>query len=217
LEEINSALRTNGYPELDTNRRKGKNNSHDSPLQNKNLPYIIARKVVQTYLDEGDQYDSLETAYDFRYRCVAAALLVKDGNIKYVLEAFSDGHFSVKEKELPLPQLFKIISETGEFKDYFSELATLAKQEQRRIDAQLNDSRNYQGRLSANLKIDAIHIFYEQFNYALPERNEYYLMEYVDGQLKLSVSHQSMFMTEYLSADEYKKPTLPPKFYNYNQ
>jgi len=205
LEEINCALRTNGYPELDTSHRKGKLNSEVSLPHMKSLPYTITRKVVQTYLDEGDQYSSLETAFDFRYRCVAAALLEKDGKIKYVLEAFSDGNLSVKDKDLPLPQLFKTISETGEFKDYFSELATLAKQEQRRIDAQLNDSRNYPGRLSANLKNDAIHVFYEQFNYALPERNEYYLMEYADGQLKLSVSHQSMFMTNYLSEVEYKK------------
>ncbi len=57
LEEINRALRDNGYPELDTINLKRKNNASDSLLQK----YIITRKVVRTYLDEGDQYDSLET------------------------------------------------------------------------------------------------------------------------------------------------------------
>lgn len=208
LEEINCALRDNGYPELDTNNRKRKNNASDSLLQK----YIIIRKVVRTYLDEGDQYDSLETAYDLRYRCVAVAFLEGDGKTEYVLEAFGDGHLSLTDKDHSLSQIYKSISETGEFKDYFSELITLVKQEQRRVNAQVNDSKNYQGRLGANLKNDAIHIFYEQFNYALPERNEYYLMEYVDGHFKLSVSKKSVFMTEYLSEDEYKKHYgVPPK------
>lgn len=208
LEEINCALRDNGYPELDTNNRKRKNNASDSLLRK----YNIIRKVVRTYLDEGDQYDSLETAYDLRYRCVAVAFLKGDGKTEYVLEAFSDGHLSVTDKDHSLPKIYKSISETGEFKDYFSELITLVKQEQRRVNAQVNDSKNYQGRLGANLKNDAIHVFYEQFNYALPERNEYYLMEYVDGHYKLTVSHKSVFMTEYLPEDEYKKQYgVPPK------
>ena len=208
LQKINRALRDNRYPELDTNNRKRKNNASDSLLQK----YIIIRKVVRTYLDEGDQYDSLETAYDLRYRCVAVAFLEGDGMTEYVLEAFGDGHLSVTDKDHSLPKIYKSISETGEFKDYFSELITLVKQEQRRVNAQVNDSKNYQGRLGANLKNDAIHVFYEQFNYALPERNEYYLMEYVDGHYKLTVSHKSVFMTEYLSEDEYKKHYgVPPK------
>ena len=205
IKEVNCALRDHGYSELDTNRHKEKNKANDSLPQKKGLSYTVARKVVRTYLDEGDQYNSLETAFDFRYRCVAAAFLEKDGNIKYILEAFSDGHLSVTDKDLPFPQFFKTVNETGEFRDYFSKLVDLVKQEQHKIEAQLNDSKNYQGRLSANLKNDAIHVFYEEFNYALPERNEYYLMEYIDGQLKLSVSKQSMFMNEYLSVDEYKK------------
>lgn len=201
LQEINCALRDNGYPELDTNNRKRKNNASDLLPQK----YTITRKVVRTYLDEGDQYDSLETAYDLRYRCVAVAFLEGDGKTEYVLEAFGDGHFSIMDKSCSLPKIYNAVSETGEFKEYFTELITLVKQEQRRVNAQVNDSKNYQGRLGANLKNDAIHIFYEQFNYALPERNEYYLMEYVDGHFKLSVSHKSIFMTEYLSVDEYKK------------
>lgn len=201
LEEMNCALRDYGFAGLDTSSRKRKNNANDLLI----WKYNIARKVVRTYLDEGDQYDSLETAYGFRYRCVAAAFLEKDGKIKYVLEAFGDGRLSLTEKECSLPQIYKDVSDAGEFKEYFSELLTLVKQEQRRVDAQLNDSKNYQGRLGANLKNEAVHIFYEQFNYAQPERNEYYLMEYVDGHLKLSVSKQSMFMTEYLSEKEYKK------------
>lgn len=208
LEEINRALRDNGYPELDTSNRKRKNKASKSLLQK----YTIKRKVVRTYLDEGDQYDSLETSYDLRYKCVAVAVLDGNGKKEFVLEAFGDGHLSILDKDDSLPQIYKSVNETGEFKDYFLELMTLVKQEQRRVNAQVNDSKNYQGRLGANLKNDAVHIFYEQFNYALPERNEYYLMEYVDGHFKLSVSHKSIFMTEYLSEVEYKKNFgNPPK------
>ena len=37
----------------------------------------------------------------------------------------------------------------------------------------------------------------------MPERNEYYLMEYLNGKYVLSVAHDSMFMEEYLSKDKY--------------
>lgn len=204
IKDLNRQLKAHNFSELRIidHRDKGKEITNEIKGF---YPYKIIRKVVQTYLDEGDQYDSIETAYKFRHRCVAVAILGADEKEEYILKADGDGYLSINTKDSPIPKTYKNSDESGVFKDYFSDLIMLANQEKQRVKAQLFDSRNYQGRLGAKLKDDMIYIYYERYNYELPERNEYYLMEHVNGHLRLSVSYQSMFMQEHLTSDEYLK------------
>ena len=160
----------------------------------------------------GDPYESLSTAYDFhRYRCVATMWLDDTQNNKqYKLTAKPDGEYFLEISPWPdAPETpfhaFKSIDETDEFKDCFLELQSMAKIEQRHMEEYLNDTRNYYERISAGILHDSIHVYFEKYNYTIPERNEYYLMEYIDGIYRLSVSHNSQFMSKYLTSREYRE------------
>lgn len=121
------------------------------------------------------------------------------------MQASSNGkHFSLEEKGITTT--YENISQTGDFACYFSELLAIARYEQKKMDFRTFDTkRYYKYRLSANIINDSIHVFCEKFNYYTPERDEYYLLEYINGHFRFSVSDQSMFMKAYLSEEEYNK------------
>ena len=176
LSELNTALRNENQPEICINQSKSKAASDSMDLSAS--PYKLNRNIiVKTSFDQGDWYNSLETAYDFRYRCVAVLSVEdKQGN-KYLLEAFPDSTFTIHSSVYVIPKHFEGLGGTGDFQPLFSRMLPLAKQEQKRVDNQVFDSRNYTGRTGAGFRGDRLHIFYEEYNYSLPERNEYYLIE----------------------------------------
>ena len=201
VEDFNSALEAAGLQPLDISYRKSKVMKKPTAIK---PPYIEYRpKVVRTYEDEGDPYNSMATQYYPGNRCVAAAFLEDKEHKKYLLEAYSDGTYSISTKEESLPSFFKELDPADPFYIFFSELAILVQKEKQRIDDICNDSKNYRSRISANIHNDRIHVFYEEFNYSMPERNEYLLMEYVDGHYALSIAYKSMFMQEYMSEEDY--------------
>ena len=55
----------------------------------------------------------------------------------------------------------------------------------------LDDTKNYQRRISADVYKDHFHIYAETYNYFVPELSEYYLFEYVEGHQRLSVYKNS--------------------------
>ncbi len=198
IENINEFLASCNLSELDINSRKSANKN------NTIKPYKVIKQRTRIYYDEGDIFDSLETAYDFRNKCATVFLIEKNKNNSVLLQVWSDGKIMVdKLTDAELPQIYNNPDEAGEYKVYFPEMLRLATNEQRKIDKYLNDTKNFPFRVGANLRNDSIHIFYEQFNYAQPERNEYYMMEYFDRHFRLSVSNKSMFMKEYLSKKDY--------------
>ena len=169
-----------------------------------NFPYKEIRpRVVRTYEEQEDSYDSMTTIYLPSMRCVAVAFIENESGEKFLLEAYSDGKYLVQKDGEILPKVFKELSRENEFYRIFIELSRLAKKRKQELDNVIKDSKNYKGRFSANVKEDSIHVFYEEYNYSMPERNEYYLMEYLNGKYVLSVAHDSMFMEEYLSKDKY--------------
>ena len=93
--------------------------------------------------------------------------------------------------------------DSGIFKNCFIELQRRAMAEKKRIAEPLNDTRNYHERISAKVIKNELHVFYETYNYTVPELGEYYLMDYVNGEYTLYVSHKSRFMRYYLSEQEY--------------
>ena len=134
----------------------------------------------------------------------AKAKLIKDGEIKYTLRISSDGKYiSVKENDNEVA--YRTIAETGALACYFPELLVLAKNEQRKVEYLLFDSKNFpcNKRFAMKIENNDLHIFCETFSQKPFMYGEYYLLEYIDGQVRFSISNQSMFMKEYLSEEEY--------------
>lgn len=178
--EFNQALEAAELPPLDISFRKNKRKARtETPVSSKYKE--IRPCVVRTYADEGDPYNSLATQYLPNMRCVAAVILEDHNHIKYCLEAYSDGIYQIETETDALPTIIKELDPTHEFYAFFAGLSSLVRKEKQKLDDVLNDTKNYRNRFSANIKNDRLHIFYEEFNYSMPERNEYYLMEYVDG------------------------------------
>ncbi len=201
VEDFNKALQAAKLPILDISFRKKKDPKN---LKKTISPYTEYQpKVIRTYEEEDDPYNSLETIYYPRNRCVAAAFLKDKENRKYLLEAFSNGTFCVHQDGELSSSHFESLDPSNPFYMYFSELAAKVHKEKQRLDDICNDSKNYRNRISANIKNDRIHIFCEEFNYDMPERNEYFLMEYIDGHYTLSIANKSMFMQEYMSEKDY--------------
>lgn len=203
-ETINKALLENDFAELEIKERAAKCAQKGPRF----LPFRIEREYTQTYRDDGDPYDSLATAYDFRFECRAVAML-DCGDDKYVrLTMHPDGHCMIENNHSDSNKAFQSIDSeaaAGVYAPYYARLKANARKRQRELDALLNDTRNYKERIGARLKNDRIHVFYEEYNYGNPEMNEYFLMEYVDGYYQLSIAHHSMFMRHYLSDEEYRK------------
>lgn len=209
IEDINQRLIRNGYPELDIiDHRpieKAASERKDSPLK-------LIKKQVRTFSDDlffGNQYESLDTQYDtLRYRCVADMWLEDEFNKKsYNLSTGTDGSYShytySKEEGISDIKTYKTPYESSIFKDYFLELEAMSKREHKKMLSILNDTKNYQVRIGANILNDKLHVFVETYNYTVPELNEYYFFEYINNNYRLSVFNRSVFMNSYLSPEKY--------------
>lgn len=201
IEEINLELMSANLPPIEIEHRNG-NNKNQKKLIVESKYRVLYDKVVHTYVDIFDQYDSISTQYLPNYSCVATVGL-EDEKCQYTLKAFSDGTFQITSSANTIPTRYLHLNETGSFQPYFLELSSLVKKKKKKLDMISYDSRNFKGRFGANIKRDSIHVFYEEYNYACPELNEYNLMEYNDGHFSLSISDKSMFMQEYLSKEEF--------------
>lgn len=208
---VNDRLQREGYSPLEIIKSRARKGKETCLISQKAFPYEIKRKNVRTLL-YGDPYESLSTSYDFRrFKCVATMWLDDTLNQKqYKLTAKPGGEYFLEISPWPdAPETpfrsFKSLDETDEFRDCFLELQSMAKREQRHIEEYLNDTRNYYERISADILHDSIHVYFEKYNYKIPERNEYYLMEYIDGIYRLSISHNSQFMSKYMTSEEYRE------------
>lgn len=212
IAELNRRLIKFGFPGLDIHDKrngKKKNSSEEDAVK---LPYTVLELKVHTPIDSdyyyGDPYDSLCTTYD-PSRCRSTGdMLIGDSSKKeyYHLTASTDGYMSSSVyRNGGLPTSYKSLEECGIFKDYFIELHNTIALEKERLLSILKDTKNYQHRASARLINDKICVFYEEFNYIMPELNEYYVMSYSSGKYTLHVYNESAFMNYYLISDEYKK------------
>ena len=134
-----------------------------------------------------------------------------DGNGLKKAQALDDGHqlwghgygcgASDHASDNPIQQY----DGSERFKSCFTELQRMVDSELARLMAIANDSKNYKGRVSAKLINREIYIFYEQFNYTMPEMTEYFWMEYHNGQYMFSVQKVSVFLWKYLGKEAYNK------------
>lgn len=217
IQVINNRLVRHGYNPLDIIAHRTKAIAQQPLIPSR---FEIVAEKVRTSTDSlfyGDQYQSLATEYDFfRYHCWSD-MYIRDIETEQRYKLTADTFGRCYLEKTPWPDngdspfaAFKSLEETGDFKDLFSELIYSAKNEQRRMESFLNDTKNYQERISAGIHNCRIHIFYEQYNYVVPEFNEYYLFEYIDGTFRLTVSHESLFMQRYLSEAEYREHYSKP-------
>lgn len=202
IDEINKKLSGKFFSELDIiDHRKKKD------ILKPEYPFRVIKTSVECRTDEliyGDPYDSLDTAYKGLCRIYALMWLDDNGRKGYELCAEPDGFLSCTEHPMRGEWYHKYDSpeDSGIFKNCFIKLQRRAMAE-KKIAEPLNDTRNYHERISAKVIKNELHVFYETYNYTVPELGEYYLMDYVNGEYTLYVSHKSRFMRYYLSEQEY--------------
>ena len=210
VQELNNRLIQRGFPGLDVqDKRDGKVKSTETKAIN--LPYKVMEMKVRTPVDAdyyyGDQYNSLCTTYDpFRCKSTGDMILGDPKRKKYIhLIADTEGYRSARIiQDDILPKSFDSLEETGDYKNYFIELENAIRLEKQRLLCILNDTKNYRSRTSARLIDDAITVFTEQFNYTIPELNEYYVVSLCSGRYRLYVYDRSAFMSWYLSEKSFK-------------
>jgi len=204
INEINERLNQEGFDELDIIDHR----SSGSKKAITKSPFVVKKKRVRNFAKElflGDPNQSLATEYSIsRYHCIAEMLLDDTRNNKsYVLSSDTTNNYVLKERKGAKPKCFDKLEESGEFLDYFRELKVLANREKKNLLSTLNDTKNYQIRISASICDDSLYVYAETYNYSVPEMNEYYLFEYKNGKPLFSVYHTSEFMRCYLSDEEY--------------
>lgn len=67
----------------------------------------------------------------------------------------------------------------------------------------IDDTLYFKERLGAKKIGDATHFIYEIYNYAFPEKNEYFFMRKYDNKYEFTVSNESIFMSELVQDTEY--------------
>lgn len=210
VHELNNRLIQRGFPGLDVqNKRDGKTKIKETTAIDS--PYKVMEMKVRTPVDTdyyyGDQYNSLCTTYDpFRCKSIGDMILGDPKRKKYIhLIADTEGYRSAQIlHDEVLPHSYTSLEETGDYKNYFIELENAISLEKQRLLNILNDTKNYGVRTSARLIGDTITVFTEQFNYTVPELNEYYIVSFSSGHYKLYVYDSSAFMSWYLSEKTYK-------------
>lgn len=100
---------------------------------------------------------------------------------------------------------FQSLDKTDSFRECFLDLKRMAASELKSILLCIKDTKNYKGRKSARIIDGQMHVFFEEFNYSVPELGEYYLLDYSEGKYSFSVSEESRFMELYLKPELYKK------------
>ena len=113
---------------------------------------------------------------------------------------------------------YKGISTTGKFRPYFENLRLMIKHERLKEINGLNDTRNYGSRTSAQFNGEAIEYFSEEYDYEVPMKQHYYLMEQMGNQKTISIYKMSSFMHKYLSEKSYRevfgnRPVIPVESY----
>lgn len=207
--DLNQNLISHGYRGLVIQNKRDGKPKHHQPVKAVPSNYKVVRKAIKTPISKdyyyGDPYNSLCTTYD-PFNCVSSGyMILKDlRNKKYIkLDADSRGQMYSLRDGQELPQTYKTLESTGDFRDFFIELRNALDTERQRLLDVLNDTRNYQVRTSARLIGNSICIFSEEFNYTLPELKEYYVVCRSNGKYQMFVYRQSVFMWLYLTGQSY--------------
>lgn len=212
LNRLNWGLTNMGYKPLNIScsSKVQCNNSRNEKRVTR--PYNIVKTMIrplesiELYFD--DPYHSLCTKYDpFQLTCYGDMLLFDPKQKKNIhLVASSSDYLSSKIiKEDILPTIYGDIDETDDFKEYFCELKDSLILERQKLLEIVKDTKNYQLRSSARVINDSLCVFVEEFNYTIPEINEYFVLCRSEGKYEFKVYTSSSFMQYYLSTEKFRK------------
>ena len=212
--DINNMLSRKSFPKLDIIDHRGGISKH-----NNDQDYTIGDKQVNynrtDYLLENPN-TSLCNKYGIFTSYIDVSMTVIQNSTKYYLYCRLVLNRS-KTGKLSHNYDYRLIREQGSHKQkvdtddeifhlfhpYFAELKIAAKDEIKRLYSILNDTKNYHDRISARIIDNQLHVFYEIYNYIIPEFGEYYLMDHSNGIYTLHVYKSSSFMQYYLSDQDY--------------
>lgn len=203
IDTINSELRSRKLAELDIPDRKIKSKVL--------LDYEVLDEKTRLNIEDSffDRYESLGTQYNIdMYSCNTMMLIeIKKTKELLVLNYSNSGRCSIYKYEEGIDYLSCNKYSTSEnFKKYeecFAQLKIKNKTELMNINYQLDDTKNYRERISAKYDDGKIIIFMESFNYYIPELNEYYFIDYTNGEMHYSISNKSQFMYNKMKKNEY--------------
>ena len=212
VQELNDRLIQCGFPGLDIQNKRDSKQKTKTIAVSANTPHFKILEIkVRTPIDAeyyyGDPYNSLCTTYDPSRCKVTGDMILSDSESqKHIhLVANTDGYISAQFINIDdHPKSFMSLDETGNYKNYFIKLKNAINVERDRLMNILNDTKNYYIRTSAALSGDYICVFTEQFNYTIPELNEYYILSLSSGHYNLHVYNRSAFMAWYLPEEKYK-------------
>jgi len=219
--ELNERLLQNGFPELDIHDSRNKNrDSKQMPVINSRYSEyelkVSAHIGYENYY--GDQYNSLCTTYDPSQCLITGKMALLDAKTKDRIFLFADssGYRYAKafrkdrtsrageKTKIKLNRLSETVENIDDYKSYYIRLEKAISSEKRKLLHILDDTKNYSSRVSARIIDDSITIFAEQFSYAIPELEEYYLIALSSGKCRLYVYDKSAFMAWYLGEAKYK-------------
>ena len=203
-------LRSMGFSELVIQKHKNDTSSNKTKMKRKTSPYKVIKDACVSSPEENElyyssRYDSLSTEYDPSEIVMTGRMLLADSQGKqYLLKTSTTGWLSSKSSGKKT-KYYDSIDDTGDFKEYFIKLDSRVKLEWFRVLNILKDTRSYRGRASAKIINDKLCIFTEEYNYTVPELNEYFVMTRTNGEYELKVYNESSFMQYYLDPEKYKR------------
>lgn len=225
VKELNHRLRCNNFLELDIHDSRKNNRSNSvSSSQSKKYTKIECqvRKPILNDFYYSDIYNSLSADYDpYNYRCFGDMIIKNNITGRYIqLTVDNHNYLSSRilgKKDEPYNS-YRSINETGDYEPFFVELSASISLEHRKYLDVLNDTKNYKMRRSADLRNDTMVIYAEEFNYAIPEMQEYFVVVRKKSSYQLYIYDQSAFMYYYLPDEQYrelysKTPPTPVESY----
>ena len=209
----NQKLEKCGYEPLNVAGRKSGKQDHNSLMNQENAKFTVLNRETAAYTVMHENADCLSGLYSPQnFDCVARMKLKEnatgkelmlewDGDAGAVFDLDSSGMYIERDdclirwKRTVEPDLLP----------YFESLSHLIDMKMQDCVSQLNDTRNYGLRVTADFKGTDLTFYGEAFNFDHPEYSEYYQMECNSEKTVCSVSTCSLFMERYLGAENYEK------------
>lgn len=206
LSEFNCELLRFGLRPLDTGSKRSKGNMQKSSNDNSFLPYGEMKDIYESKGYLCDAKTSIKEKYIPSASCFASGTITLSDGTKRNIGVYSDGFCVIKDEvgsENEYWEEFVSYQDAGVYSAYCYELYTRARRNEQILNDIAYDTRNYKERFGIGIKNNSIHIFLEAYNYDIPGLNEYYFMEYLNGEYVMSVRNASIFMHEYLNGEQY--------------
>lgn len=219
LDDINSLLIHQGLSPLDLHNKRNTNNSKATNIEKEFEEFHESEIQIKYDYIFSDQYNSLSTIYSPQNYQVGGTSYLRriKTNKKIIIHIDEENNLYLQKKNNHYHLVKDIDKSNILYSNYTSLLSKIEKERKTLLDI-LNDTKNYGCRSSANYTNNHIVIFSEDFNYSIPELNEYYTVEYYDNIYHYKIYKTSAFMSLYLSDKEYTKTfnrKIPKAFEEY--